>query len=456
LIFSFQISANSFVRANRALYCVLYYTSLLGYFVSPVKSQLRPVQKMVHLGFRVDSVSSSFSLTAKKIDKFRVCRENILDRGCATLNDMQRFIGKCSSLRLVFPAASLFTRLCSSLLSSLSDSFVSFLSQAVLDEIRFWRFIDSFTHPIPWRREQHVVVRLSSDASGFRWGSTVVFGSDPLVFGDYWSPVLLACGDMCLKEATALYFTLQSVSHLLWDRRVDVIVDNEGLALAWAGLRAKSVPLVSVLKSVFLMGLEYNVSLSLTWVRSKENPADAPSRKVSASDSMLVPHLRSVVFDSFGPFSFDLMALSSNVFQLPNSSFLPFFSEGPCKDSSGVNVFAQGKPPGRLYVFPPFVLIPSLVRLFLEWNEVHVVMIVPIFRETPFWWSYLQGFVVSSVELAKAGSSGVLLFPSKKGFRPNSHPLSFGLSAFHCFFSRSWCSVKGCFFSFSGQSSASF
>ena len=303
-----------------------------------------------------------------------------------------------------------------------------------MDEIRFWRFVDSFTHPIPWRREQHVVVRLSSDASGFRWGSMLVFGGEPSVFGDYWSPVLLASGDMCLKEATALYFTLQSVSHLLWDRRVDVVVDNEGLALAWDGLRAKSVALVSVLKSVFLLGLEYNVSLSLSWVRSKENPADAPSRKVSASDSMLSPPLRAVVQDSFGPFSFDLMALSSNVFHPPHSSPLPFFSEGPCRGCSGVNVFAQGKPAGRLYVFPPFVLIPSLFRLFLEWNEVHVVMVLPVFRKTPHWWSFLQGFVVSSVDLAAVGSKGVLLFPSKKGFRANSHPLSFGLSAFHCFF----------------------
>jgi hypothetical protein len=389
---------------------------------------------MVHLGFSINSVSSSFSLTAKKIDKFRICREAILDKGCATLHDMQRFIGKCSSLRLVFPAASLFTRLCCSLLSSLSDSIPSLLSKAVMDEVRFWRFVDSFTHPIPWRREQHVVVRLSSDASGFRWGSTVVFGSEPLVFGDYWSPVLLASGDMCLKEATALYFTLQSVTHLLWDRRVDVVVDNEGLALAWDGLRAKSVALVSVLKSVFLLGLEYNVSLSLSWVRSKENPADAPSRKVSASDSMLSSALRAVVQDSFGPFSFDLMALSSNVFHPSLSSPLPFFSEGPCWGSSGVNVFSQGKPAGRLYVFPPFVLIPSLFRLFLEWNEVHVVMILPVFRKTPHWWSSLQSFVVSSVVLAAVGSKGVLMLPSKQGFRGNHHPLAFGLSAFHCFF----------------------
>jgi hypothetical protein len=61
-------------------------------------------------------------------------------------------------------------------------------------------------------------------------------------------------------------------------------------------------------------------------------------------------------------------------------------------------------------------------------------MVLPLFRKTPHWWSFLKGFVVSSVELAAVGSKGLLLFPSKKGFRPNSHPLSFGLSAFHYFF----------------------
>jgi hypothetical protein len=328
--------------------------------VSPVKSQLHPVQKMIHLGFYTDSVSSSISLTAKKIDKFRVCREDILGKGCAMLHDMQHFIGKCSSLRLVFPAASLFTHLCCSLLSSLSDSFSCVLSAAVIDEVRFWRFVDSFTHPIPWRREQHVVVHLSSDASGFRWGSTVVFGSEPSTFGDYWSPTLLASGDMCLKETTALYFTFQSVSHLLWDCRVDVIVDNEGLSLAWDGLRGKSVALVSVLKSVFLLALEYNVPLSLSWDKSKENPTDAPSRKVSASDSMLSSSLHALVQSSFGPFSFDLMALSSNVFCLPHSPPLPFFSEGHCFGSSGVNLLRVSLPVGCMF----FPLLSSFLRSF--------------------------------------------------------------------------------------------
>lgn len=29
------------------------------------------------------------------------------------------------------------------------------LTQPVRDEVLFWRFVDSFSEPIPWRKERH-------------------------------------------------------------------------------------------------------------------------------------------------------------------------------------------------------------------------------------------------------------------------------------------------------------
>jgi hypothetical protein len=160
----------------------------------------------------------------------------------------------------------------------------------ILEEIRFWCFVDSFTKPMSWRREQHAQLRLSSDASPFGWGSTVIFR-------DYFTAELCASKDMCYKEALALYCTLQSVIHLLWDHKVDVLVDNRGLVDAWDGLRGSSVALVSVLKNVFLLSLEFNTAISLTWVPSKANPADAPSRALSRRDAMLHSSLRAKLWD---------------------------------------------------------------------------------------------------------------------------------------------------------------
>lgn len=191
----------------------------------------------MHLGFGIDSTSSSFFLPEKRRLKFRGLRERLLTTGLATLHDMQSFIGKCNSLSLVFPAFNLFTRECRLLLQSLGES-PAHLSSSVLREVLFWRFVDSFAEPVPWRREQHLVLRLSSDASDFAWGATIETSSGRHCIRDYWSSSQVRVDDMCLKEATALYFALQSFSELLWDRRVGVQVDNRGLWHAWRGLRA--------------------------------------------------------------------------------------------------------------------------------------------------------------------------------------------------------------------------
>lgn len=313
-------------------------SSRLGYFISPVKSQLLPSQRIIHLGFGIDSSDSTYFLPDRRRNKIVALRERLLSSGAATLHDLQSFIGKCQSLRLIFSAPSLFTRLLCSSLSTFSD-IPSALSPAHLDEIRFWRFVDSFTDPVPWRLERHVVLRLSADASGYAWGAVLESADGPVVLHDYFDRDLVQSRDICLKESLALFFALQSFFHLLWDRRVDAMIDNEGLCRAWAGLRASSIPLSSVLRSVFLSMLAVNASLNLIWIPSAANPADSPSRQLSRSDSMLAPRLRHLIWRHYGPFSFDLMALPSNVFRTPSGSPLAFFSPFPVPSSAGVNVF---------------------------------------------------------------------------------------------------------------------
>jgi hypothetical protein len=215
----------------------------------------------------------------------------ILKDGAATLNTMQKFVGSCQSLRAVFPSSSLFTRQCCLTLKNLAEESVTVLAPVVLEEIAFWRFVDSMTTPIPWRKEQHVSISLSADSSGFKWGATTEVNGVTREFGDYWeSPVLDM--DICAKEAMALFHLLQSIFDDLWDKRMDVLIDNEGLVLAWNGLRATAPRLTSVLWEIFMLALEMNFLLRLTWVLSECNPSDAPSRKIDLTDSKLVPELR--------------------------------------------------------------------------------------------------------------------------------------------------------------------
>ena len=419
--------------AARAAYVHLYIAAQLGYYISPTKSTLVPTQSMVHLGFGIDSVTSSYSIKEKFRSKFRKCREELLERGSASLLDMQRWVGKCNHLRLLFPGNSLFTIEARRFMSSAGEGRIKF-PQAVRSELEFWSFVDSFTEPVPYLLQQHVTVRLCTDASGYGWGATIALPEGPTTLQDYWSSDLLS-HDICSKEALAVLFALQSLESAISRRRVDVFVDNEGLAHAWAGLRSKSAELAGVLQSLFLLTIDLRISLKLHWISTHDNPADEPSRQLQRSDAMLVAPLRARLWAIYGPFSFDLMALPSNVLRDPSGKPLPFFSRAPSPSCSGVNVFSQSAPSGRLYVYPPFNMVTPVIRLFMEWGSVEVVMVLPTYESaTPVWESLLRPFIQDALSLFPPSSRHVLRSPSSSGYVENLLPLPFGLSAFRCRF----------------------
>ena len=415
------------------MYALLYASMHLGYYISPTKSTIIPTQSMVHLGFGIDSRTSSYSITDKYRKKFQAYRVALLERGEANLTDLQSWFGKCSHLKLVFPATSLFTFNVRQLMSVFGEDRQP-LPVEVMEEIRFWSFVDSYTEPVPFFLNQHVSLRLFTDASGFGWGAHFNLPSGPSSLRDYWTTELLG-HDICVKEALAVLFGLQAIEGSLFRRRTDVFVDNQGLVLAWEGLKSRSLELTGVLKTLFLFCMDLRVHLKMIWIPTKKNLADGPSRELDRSDSTLSLRLRRRLWSVFGPFSFDLMALSSNVFARPDGSVLPFFSRFPHPRAAGVNVFAQRPPVGRLYVFPPFNMIPPLINLFVEWGGVEVVLVLPFHQDRiPDWMGLLHPYIQDACLLAPPGGLGVLCFPSPSGFRENLLPVAFGIKAFRCLF----------------------
>ena len=432
-IVNFQDSYRA--RAARAVYVHLYAAMRLGYYISPTKSSLVPTQSMIHLGFGIDAANQCFSITDKYRRKFRASRSALLERKTANLLDLQKWLGKCCHLKLVFPAQSLFTYQCRQLFKTFGDERQP-LPQEMLEELEFWSFVDTCTDPIPFFYCQHVSLTLYTDASGFGWGAHLLLPSGPSELRDYWSTDLFSF-DICVKEALAALFALQSIEGSLFRRRIDIYVDNEGLVHAWEGLKTRSCELTRVLQSLFLFCLDSRIHVKMIWVPTDKNPADAPSRVLDRSDAMINDLLRQQLRACFGPFKFDLMASPSNVMTRPDGRPLPFFSRFPLPASAGTNVFAQ-RPPcsDGLYVFPPFKLIEPLGNLLREWGGVEVTVVLPVYPGCAGpWMDIFAPYVQEECILFTSSSSiGALRFPSSRGFRENLLPLAFGLSAFRCRF----------------------
>ena len=126
-----------------------------------------------------------------------------------------------------------------------------------------------------------------------------------------------------------------------FNARVDVFVDNKVLLDTWEKQISKSPIISDTLKDLVLFTMAHNLSLSLHYVPSHLNPADAPSRVLSDLNCMLSQDMWKRIDTTFGPHTIDLMALPSNVRYNHSGNPLPFFSLFPCPQSAGTNVFAQ-------------------------------------------------------------------------------------------------------------------
>ena len=73
------------------------------------------------------------------------------------------------------------------------------------------------------------------------------------------------------------------------------------------------------------------------------------------------------------------------------------------------------------YVFPPFLLIGPLLRLFAS-VKAAVTIVVPKLSPLPGWWLLLNVLATRRVLVAKKGSADALLFPSRYGFVPRLCP----------------------------------
>ena len=153
------------------------------------------------------------------------------------------------------------------------------------------------------------------------------------------------------------------------------------------------------------------------------NPADPPSRRLSVADAKLSQASWEKIENWFGPHTFDLMALDSNVRLDKNGKALPHYSPWPLPQSSGVNVFAQFlKSSENYYCFPPSCLTGSVLAFFL--NECSRPLQVTLLAQNSSppapWWPKLVANVSALHLLAKKGESGIIEIPCKMGFVPTT------------------------------------
>ena len=212
---------------------------------------------------------------------------------------------------------------------------------------------------------------------------------------------------------------------------MDVFPDSQVLIGSWERQVSACEASSDILKCIFEVSSSKNLDINLSFVPSKKNLADKPSRAMSDLDATLARDVWLRIDHSFGPHTIDLMALPSNVMQDRSGRPLRFFSPTPCIQAAGTNVFAQTVPPyENPYVFPPFVLIGPLLR-FLSQQRCSFTIVVPDLYPRRFWWPIVSRAAHSSFQLGRKGNPSTLLFPSRSSQETwEARPLPWDLWAF--------------------------
>ena len=259
------------------------------------------------------------------------------------------------------------------------------LTSALRGKIQFWRFMDDWHTVIPWRHERRVALPISSDASLYRWAAVIHLKSSD-------------------KYMYAVVKALESLPVEVQPCRVDVHVDSQVTIHACSGQGTRSRGSTQVAKRIFDFVTRRNLTLTMSYVLSRLNPADWFSwRNLSKSDAMLSSSCWDFVQFEFGGVegrNLDLMSLDSNT-QRDKSGNPPH----PTPNSSGVNVFNQflSLCDGfrvNAYVFRPFCLISPLLR-FLKSEGWVVTVVVPRQSLLPAWWPLINAMAQRKVLLTE-------------------------------------------------------
>ena len=296
---------------------------------------------------------------------------------------------------------------------------------ALRDEIAHWFFLEEWDEPLPWREERHLQIELATDASQTGWGGVI---STPVKreTSDYWSNDEMML-DITTREAIAVDKVLHAFKNLVKDCRVDVMIDNLVVMHAWNNQGGKGRDLNNAIKALFFTTMDLNILLHMLYVPSQENPADAPSRRLSSLDYTLASEIWNEVQLRFGDgqgHACDLMALNSNAMSDRLGRPLPHFTPYPSPGSIGVNLFAQDRTQfstvmQRPYVFQPNVLVGPVLRFLQSCRQSCTVVVLDTYPRK-YWWPVLQRFARKAQKPAGAGDSQALLLPSRQGWSGES------------------------------------
>lgn len=383
----------------------------LGFVIHPEKSTFLPSQQIEFLGFVINSVTMTVSLTVSKKEAIKEMCSLALSMELSTIRFIAKILGKFSSSFIAVPLGKLHYRKLERHKSQALklnrgnfDKKIALTKECKSDILWWERNILSSESPII--RENPSLI-IHTDASLFGWGASM--------------PTVSTGGQFSLEEQQlhinilelkAALFGLQSLCNNTRNCHILIKIDNTSAVTSINKMGSiKSIEMDSVVHDIWNWIISKNNWITATHIPGILNTeADKESRmQETRTEWMLCKNdFHKIIQElSFNP-KIDLFASRLNN-QLP-----AFVSYRPDPLAMAINAFTLDWGETPFYAFPPFSIIPRVLQKIFH-DKASGILVVPDWPNQP-WFS--QCMHMSDTKIFLFPRNDLLTLPQSNELHP--------------------------------------
>ena len=349
----------------------------LGFLVNINKSVLTPTQRIIFLGFLIDSVNMTISLPEKKQLAIIQKANSLLGQNLVSIRNLCQFVGMCSATHPALRQVPLFYR-------KIQLSINKVLSKASLKKLCYNQKIRlnfQVRQNLQWWAEEMphhcsapvfsppVDVKIATDSSFLGWGATM--GHARIAGLWEWERLW---SHINKKELQTCFIALEYfVSHLK-DIHVQLSVDNTA-AVSYlnhvGGTRSQALSDLAI--AIWEWCLQRKIYLSAIHIPGIVNktPDGLSRQKLESTEWMLDSSVFRQIVAVYQQPQVDLFASHHN-HQLPN-----YFSWISDPQAMGTDAFSIPWKFNLCYLFPPFPLIQKCIQKIKQ-DQTDALLITPV------------------------------------------------------------------------------
>lgn len=365
-----------------------------GLSVNDAKCNWDPAQRLTHLGTEIDTVRGTFKVPPARASAIRSTAHHLLSHAAShrrwvPARTLAKLLGLAASSTVAVLPARLLSRSAFDDLAALPfdvrgrrrwDTDVR-LSSTTLTDVRAWAAF-SYSHHTNGRAiwpPSTTTRTLHTDASTFAWGAVLDAGAQSQTSRGYFDAQDRRLHITAL-EALAVERGWEAFADSIRGETVAVYIDSSAVEYALRKGSSRSPTLMPIVRRVWQLWAASGATVLVRPVRSKDNPADEPSRYIDRDDWMLNRDtFRALEMDWGVRHDVDLFASATN-------RLVPrFASRWPHPEAAAVDAFAiRWDQFERCWINPPWDFIPKVLRK-LRLEQATATVLTPLWP-TASWW----------------------------------------------------------------------